>query len=241
MDKLGIKRTFAYILAIFLIVSIISFMYGLMWFFVEILNNNIKNNVKIENNLNTEVIDVNLEKENIKKLDIDLNYTDLNILKGEELKFESSDKSIDIKEENNEVKITEKNINPKIHFGININKKNTLNIYIPENMQFEDVKINAGVGTIKIENLKTDNLKLEGGVGNIFIKTKVDNMAKIEAGVGKINLNILNDPKDFNLKIEKGLGQIYFNDNKLEEEQIGNGKVKFEIEGGVGKIEIFNK
>lgn len=240
MNKLGIKRTFAYILAIFLIVGILSLIYGVMWFFAEILNNNIKNNVKIENNVNTEVIDVNFEKENIKKLDIDLNYTDLNILKGEELKFESSDKSIDIKEENNEIKIAEKNINSKISFGIN-NKKNTLNIYIPENLKFKNVKISAGVGTIEIENLKTDNLKLEGGVGNIFIKTKVDNMAKIEAGVGKINLNILNDPKDVNLKIERGLGQIYFNDNKLEEEQIGDGKVKFEIEGGVGKIEIFNK
>lgn len=240
MNKLGIKRTFAYILAIFLIVGILSLIYGVICFFAEILNNNIKNNVKIENNVNTEVIDVNFEKENIKKLDIDLNYTDLNILKGEELKFESSDKSIDIKEENNEIKIAEKNINSKISFGIN-NKKNTLNIYVPENMKFENVKISAGVGTIEIENLKTDNLKLEGGVGNIFIKTKVDNMAKIEAGVGKINLNILNDPKDINLKIERGLGQIYFNDNKLEEEQIGDGKVKFEIEGGVGKIEIFNK
>lgn len=239
MNKLGIKRTFAYILAIFLIVGILSLIYGGMCFFAEILNNNIKNNVKIENNTNAEVINLNLKKENIKKLDIDLNYTDLNILKGEELRFESTDKSIDIKEENSEIKIAEKNSNSKISLGIN--KKNTLNIYIPENMEFENVKISAGVGTIEIENLKTDNLKLEGGVGNIFIKTKVKNMAKIEAGVGNINFNILNDPKDVNLKIERGLGQIYFNDNKLEEEQIGNGKVKFEIEGGVGKIEIFNK
>lgn len=241
MNKLGIKRTFAYILAIFLIVGILSFINGIMWFFAEILNSNIKkDNIRIENNTNAEVINLNFKQENIKKLDIDLNYTDLNILKGEELRFESTDKSIDIKEENNEIKIAEKIINSKLSLGIN-NNKNTINIYIPENMKFENVKITAGVGTIKIENLITDNLKLEGGVGNIFIKTKVDNIAKIEAGVGKINLNILNDPKDFNLKIERGLGQIYFNDNKLEEDQIGNGKVKFEIEGGVGKIEIFNK
>lgn len=234
MNKISIKRTFAYILAVLLIVGILSIISGLIFFFMEILGVNTKK----EDNFKTEI--TNLRKENIKKINIDLKYADLSILKSKDLKIESDNKNINIKEENDEVKIEEKGVKSKISFGAN-NKRSKLKIYIPENMNFQNVKINSEVGKIDIENLITDNLKIEAGIGNIFLKAKVEKMAKIEAGIGKINYDILNDPNDVNIKIERGLGQIYFNDSKLEEDEIGNGKVKIGIEAGIGKVEIFNK
>lgn len=255
--KENVKRTLAYILAILLITLIISFIIGVISTFRYIVTGKLDSKTNI-NNVKTDLI-YEKNSDNIKKLNIDISTSDLKIINSDKFQVKASDKIYDVKIKDEELKISEKENFNKIFIGINFNKKNKIELYIPENMKFEKVYINQGVSKSTIENINTDileidggvgsldikngnidNLKLSAGVGTICIKAKYNNTAKIEAGVGSIKLDILNNKEDLDIKVEKGLGKISYNGKSLEDNQIKNGKVKFEIEGGVGSININN-
>lgn len=255
--KENVKRTLAYILSILLITLIISFMVGIISMLGYIFTGKLNSDTNIDN-VKTDLIyekDIN----NIKKLNIDISTSDLKVINSDKLQIKVSEKIYDVKVVDEELKISEKEKLNKMFFGINFNKKNKIELYIPENMKFEKVyinqgvskstieninanilEINGGVGDLNIKNGNINNLNLSAGVGTVSIRAKYNNMAKIEAGVGKINLDILNNKEDIQIKAEKCLGKISYNGKTLENDQIGNGKIKFEIEGGVGNININN-
>ena len=62
-------------------------------------------------------------------------------------------------------------------------------VYIPENISFDNVKINAGAGKIKIENIDTQKLSLELGAGETTIENlKATLDCKIKSGAGKVSI-----------------------------------------------------
>ena len=227
------------------------------------------------NNDSNNIIDTSsdFENENVAFLDIDIAYSNLTIRKGEYLKVESSDKDIQCKQDEQKIIIKERNSN-----WFNNTKKEELIVYVPENLQFDKVNINTGVGKVNIEILNTKVLKMDLGAGETSIQNiNITESAKIDTGAGKVNikeakindlrcdlgigateisakllentrigtgvgslkLDVLGKKEEYETKINKGLGNVTIDEEKISDnEVVGNGENKIDIDGGVGEIKI---
>ncbi len=212
-----IIKYIAIAIAIFLIINIIGIILtifaGLGIFF------NVKEAITNTENFE-EVID-NYPIEEITNLDIEINYSKLEIKNGDAFKIECNNEKIYTEKKGNKIEIKEKNNW--------FNKKETSNItiYIPENKIFERTEIEAGAGEINIDKLQTNNLTFSIGAGKVQInELEVFEKAEIEGGAGKADII---SGELHNLDLEMGLGEL-----NLTTKLIGNNV----IEQGIGKLSI---
>ena len=104
----------------------------------------------------------------------------------------------------------------------------SIRIYVPKDMIFENIKVNGSAGTMKINNLKCEIADFNIGVASV----KVDNMEcedmnfklaagnvkatnitcnnelSIDAGMGNINVDLVGSEKEYNYKINVGMGNV---------------------------------
>lgn len=176
------------------------------------------NNDNINDN-NTNIINIS----DITVLKLDIGAVNLQIKKGDTLKVESNNEYISCKQNHNEFIIKEKT---RTLFNIN-NKNNDLILYVPSDMIFDKVNLEAGAGKIEIESLKAKDLDFKLGAGKVTINELiVSNRAKIDGGAGKTE--ILSGEIN-NLDFELGIGE-----NKINAKLTG----KNELEAGVGSVKI---
>lgn len=103
-------------------------------------------------------------------------------------------------------------------------------------------KINGGAGNININSGEIANVDLDLGVGNTKIKSDITGNSNINTGVGELNLYLSLDADNYKINVNKGLGKITFNNDKiLDDTIIGNGENYIKISGGVGNINIETK
>ena len=107
------------------------------------------------------------EYDNIKNMDIELSVCKLNIKKGKTLKVEATEVSnqFECKAEGNTLKVKDENLHKNIFNTEDFHSEVT--IYVPEDIEWEDITIETGINETNIEALKTKKIKLEMGVGNI--------------------------------------------------------------------------
>jgi len=169
-------------------------------------------------------------------------------------------------------------IREKDHGFIKVNMaSSTLCVTVPEDYEFDELKISAGAGNIDIERLCADKLDLDLGAGNVEIdEIKVARSADIDGGagnmnissgsirnldldmgdgeitvccdlcsnndidcgIGEMNLALCGDKDDYRVKIEKGVGAVSFDGEKLGSGSYGNGANRIEISGGIGEINV---
>jgi len=192
----------------------------------------------------TDEIDLlNLSKD-AKILDVDLNATNLSIEVGSELKAETNNDNITITEENNRLIIKEK----KRSLFNQVDNKN-LTIYVPENLIFDGVSIDAGAGNIDINKLNSKNLYLDLGAGNVSISNAlVSNKAEIDGGAGKLDIN---NGSLTNLDLDLGIGDVNLTAILLGRIDIDTGvgstalnilgnkeDYQIEVDKGIGKVTI---
>lgn len=125
-------------------------------------------------------------------------------------------------------------------------------VTIPKNIEFENVNINTGAGTVYIESLMGQEVYLGAGAGDISIDTfNSDKKAEFSIGAGKISIEegdtrniiincgvgeldykgIINERCD----IDCGVGRIYMKlDNEYE-------NCYFNIDRGIGNINVKDK
>ena len=237
-----IIKNLALSFACVLIVSIISGILSALYALSGVLGLQ-KEDKKIKDEMNM----INFENSEVATLDIDVAFTNLIIKKGDFLIAETNNENINCKQNNQNLQIKEKQ-----HNWLSRNNKGDLVVYIPENLEFEKVRINAGAGKIQIENINTEKLYLELGAGETIIeKINVKDDCKIESGAGKVsilsgNINELNLDMGVvkfeitsvitgNNKINAGIGNLELNiqDNKE------NYTVK--ADKGIGSIKIDGK
>lgn len=167
------------------------------------------------------------EYSNITSMDIDLSVCKLVIKKGDTLKVDASEVSEKFKcsAEGNKLKIEDKNLHRNF-FKQTEDIKSEVTIYVPENMNFDEVTIETGVNETNIEYLKANKVNLEMGVGRYQIDSLSAKYAKIEAGAGEANIN---DCDIEELKLDGGIGRLAF-----------TGKITrtADIECGVGRLEV---
>lgn len=212
-----IIKNIAFAFAVFLIVSIISGILSALYALSGVFG--LKNeNTKINDEMNM----INFENEEIATLDIDVNFTNLIIKNGDTLRAETNNKDINCKQNNQNLQIKEKQHNL-------FSKKNRgdLVVYVPDDLNFEKVKISAGAGKIQIENINTENLELELGAGETIInKLNVTNNCKIESGAGKVSIL---SGKINGLNLDMGIGSI-----EITSAITGNSK----IDAGIGNLDL---
>ena len=142
----------------------------------------------------------------------------------------------------------------KINIGagtVFIEQLNTKNLYldlgagnvaIDKLTVSEESKINGGAGNININSGEIANVDLDLGVGNTKIKSDITGNSNINTGVGELNLYLSLDADNYKINVNKGLGKITFNNDKiLDDTIIGNGENYIKISGGVGNINIETK
>ena len=213
-------KGFAISLACFIIIFIISIIVcGLVTFFniYDYDDNKIESdkNLIIENNYD------------ILSIDIDLSYTNLIIKNGLELKVETNNKDVIIKEDNRVLEIEEE----KKHFFKNYEDYELI-LYIPKDKIFEKIEIDAGAGKIEIETLKCNNLKFKFGAGKATINNLISiKESKIEGGAGSI---LIANGSLNNLNLDMGIGKFELTSNLT-------GNIKIDAFIGEVLLHILNK
>lgn len=211
--------------AIFLIINIIS---GILWaiFGASFIlglhtweNDTIREHSVITNYEYSDVETLNRE---IETLDIDIKFNSLIIKTGSEFKVEGDSNNIKCRQDNKTIHIEETN-----HHWFQKNNSGEIIIYIPEDLEFDKVKISTGAGKIDIERLKAKRLSLEIGAGETNIKElEVKDKAEIDGGAGKVTIlsGIIND-----LDLDMGVGKV-----ELNAKLTGS----TDIDAGIGELAI---
>mgnify|MGYP003191343785 FL=1 len=158
--------------------------------------------------------------ENIpQKLKINLISTKLEIRKSDSFSIETNHK-IKIEENENQLIIKE----TKNTFS---NKNYYLVINIPKDIIFDEISIDSGARSIKIDSISAQKLDLDLGAGKLTAQNlTVLKQTKIEGGAGEIAIQ---NSSLSNLDLDLGVGNL-----DMTSEIIGSSK----INAGVGKIKL---
>lgn len=138
-----------------------------------------------------------------------------------------------------------------------IKKSGKITIYIPEKFEINALKLDCGVGNIKVSDIAINKLTIDGGVGNTkFTSCLIEkgdfNMgvgnikladcvlydAKIDGGVGNIDININGDINDYSFDVDGGIGTVRINGEKPGVYSDNKGIYKIKCDSGVGNIKI---
>ena len=104
-------------------------------------------------------------------------------------------------------------------------------------------KIEGGAGEITIKDSSLNNMDLNMGVGKFTLEAAILGNSKIDHGVGSITLNLIGAKEEYQIHVDKGIGTITIDNKNINDNQIiGNGINKIDIDGGIGNMDInFNK
>lgn len=209
--------------AVFLIINIISaILWGLFGFTFIFGLHNTENDTIREHSVITNYEYEDIDTLDIDALDIDINFSSLLIKTGEDFKVEGDNNYIKCRKDNRTVHIEEPN-----HHWFAKNNSGELIIYIPENLEFDRVKICTGAGKIDIERIVTKRLSLEIGAGETQIRElEVKDKADIDGGAGKVTIlsGLIND-----LDLDMGVGKV-----ELNAKLTGSA----DIDAGIGELDV---
>ena len=178
------------------------------------------------------------EGADVVNLDIELEYAQLIIKRGEEFKAETSDKSISVKIatslKSGDTTLTVK----EPHRWLHSTDGETVVIYVPEDTVFNKIEIESGAGTITSEAITVKELELQLGAGKTELnELTVTEKAEIKSGAGLIEINggSIND-----LDIETGVGKAEIHSQLTGdcEMNIGIGSADIEIIGSKSDYKI---
>lgn len=120
-----------------------------------------------------------------------------------------------------------------------------LEIYLPQDLELEYVKMETGVGSTRVEGgfLKCREFEVSCGVGECNLKLDVEKKLDLDGGVGEVFLELKGQEKDFNYEFDCGIGEVVIGSRRISEvgyeDQIHNGASReISIDNGIGNVEI---
>ena len=230
-------------LAIVLTVSIISGLIGIVALFAGLSNSDTVAD-------NTKFYAVSKE---INSIAIEIGAANLTVQKGDALSVESNLKKLDVSEKNGILKIREKRL-----FGFSRSNA-VLTVTVPEDIFIENLSIETGAGSITLEELNItreasiesgiakisvnggtyNNLNVDSGIGGLVFNGRVTGECEINSGIGESDITVLGKKSDYSIDVEKGIGNITVDGEKISELKTNDGKVgSIEINGGIGTINL---
>ena len=254
-----IIKTFAFILAAIVIISMLGGIYALCITVFDLFQSN-----QIENQIQYDSL--------MSSLDIDLKTANLEIKLGDKLLVSTTNKYVTTYQNNNNIVIKEKK------HSLLSKDNNKVIITVPDNFLLDIVEIDISSGSIKIDKLETkrlnldlgsgttkinnllvtdktkidcgsgkfllnngnlSNLNLDTGLGDTILNAKIIGNSNIETDIGKLELNLIGSINDYELTIDKGVGSIKLNNESLKDKSVvGTGNNYLLIEGGIGLTSI---
>ena len=182
---------------------------------------------------NNSHVEIRCEADESPCLEIALAASELVIKKGEKFSAETTYDKVEIKQSDDKMVITE---NGGSIFG---DYNRTTTVYVPEDMEFTKVGISGGAGRIYVESLKAKEMEVSLGIGETVFDSLEADKAKFSTGIGRVEVSLASSDDAYAIKVDKGLGEIKFNGNKISNDTwIGSGDKKIEISGGIGELEI---
>ena len=107
------------------------------------------------------------------------------------------------------------------------------------NLNGEKIEINGGAGETIIDNFSIERLELESGIGSMIINGEILDDSEITSGIGRLEVNLVGEKDDYELILQRGIGNLEFNGEKVKEnDKIGSGSIKIRVEAGIGETEI---
>ncbi len=216
-----------------------------------------------KDNLNSDVEKetINKEYDDVKNINLDLGFYSIVIQEDSNIKnvqltlkkpiVTSNGKDINkIECKNGDLTISQKQEKTWFLNGsFNFEKgKGELLIKIPAKSELNNININNGVGSIKLNNISAEFLKINSGTSSVTIQGLNVTDCNIAGGTGSINLYDISTDK---IEIESGTGSVLVNGDIKKKIDIntGTGSVQLELEGkekdynynieaGLGRIEI---
>ncbi|MBE6153680.1 MAG: DUF4097 domain-containing protein [Firmicutes bacterium] len=255
------QRIIKYVSIAFAIYLIFNILSGITFGIISIGNvfdnkNDNYNNINLDDNLF--VLDVEISKSNIiikngnkfkvesnnKNIDIKQNNNKLLITEKKKLWFNNSDLVIyiptnyifdNVTIENGSGKIDIETLkSKKLYFDLGAGNVNIDNLLV-----LNEGKIDGGAGSITINDGRVNNLDLDMGIGKLSLTTKITGNNEIDAGIGEIDLNLIGNENDYNIKLDKGIGSMYIDNKKINNSvNYGSGSNIIDINGGIGKIDV---
>lgn len=199
--------------------------------------------------------------ETVKKLEVDLKYDEfvMEAYEGDTINVEVENDSVGnvrVKTESNTLKIE----------SINKRKNDrTVTVHYPADMKFTKVEIDVEAGSVEfMDKLEADELEVnvgagqftnsdtliarkaefEVGTGQIDVMRLTADKISSECGIGEIIMEVSGKEKDYNYKLECGIGTISIEDDSFSS-IVGEKKIKnsgaaksMDLECGMGTIDV---
>lgn len=185
------------------------------------------------NNLDSKVVFKNERLEKFNSIDIDIDINDVRIIPSDnyeiELSYKENEGNIQYRVDNNTLIIKEKNIKNK-NTNNNVNHENYINIYIPKNINLDNIKIVSDVANLSFNKVSSKQLDITCDVGNIKSSDCNIESLKIETDTGNIKINNL---KSRVVETSSNLGNIVIKDSTIKE--------RFEANNELGNIMVNGK
>lgn len=170
--------------------------------------------------------------ESASNLDIKLNVSKLTIKIGDEFRVEVKNPTDEFycKIDGDTLKIRDERANVNLFNFSSDDVIPEIILYIPQNQEFSNIEIEAGVNETYIEKIVADKVDIETGVGKFTIGNIEADVANISGGAGETNIE-KSTLKE--LKLEAGVGKFVINSKISEEAKIdaGVGQLIVNLEG----------
>lgn len=98
-----------------------------------------------------------------------------------------------------------------------------------------ELNCDIGAGEFVLTDCETSKLELDCGAGSATYKGTVTGGADIDCGVGELNITVYGSADMYNIKAEKGIGDLNIDRGGAPAEK---GSIPFKVDGGIGEINI---
>ena len=241
----GVQKVIKYCAIAFAILLVVNIVFGILWLVGSL--SGILGLTSNDDNIMENMEVIGSEETIINKLKIELDFTSLEIKRGEDFKVETNNSKVKYRNKDGTIEIEEENNFWNYKAG---NNDSSVVIYIPEIMNaLQEIDIESSGGEVNINDLQVNKFDLEQGAGKVLIENLiVTEKSDIAGGTGKMdilsssfnNLDLNLGVGEFNLnailtgnnEIESGLGSV--NINLID----GLENYKIRVEKGLGTIKI---
>lgn len=103
----------------------------------------------------------------------------------------------------------------------------------------DNAEVDEGAGSVTISGGRLNNADIDMGIGELNLTSELGGKSSIDYGVGETNLVLIGTDNDYQIELDKGIGEAWLDDRKMSDDSVyGEGKNVIEIDGGIGELNI---
>lgn len=99
--------------------------------------------------------------------------------------------------------------------------------------------IEGGAGRISVSSGDINNLDMDMGLGEVNLSARLSGESSFDMGVGEANITLLGSKDDYDIEVEKGIGNITVDGKSVTDfGSGGSGEAYVRISGGIGNLNL---